>query len=87
MRYRLRSIPRSDGRTSVVLTREPASPADPLVLHVCPTARQAVERIMDHALQLVRKHEERFVQYEGHYLIRADLSCSASATVEVEDEG
>lgn len=43
----LRTVPRDDGRTSVVLTRNPGDPRDPEVVNVFPTSRGAVRWLID----------------------------------------
>ena len=43
----LRTLPRSDGSTSVVLTRDPADDRDPEVVNVFPTSHAAVRWALD----------------------------------------
>ena len=63
----LRTLPRDNGQTSVVLTRVPTHPDDPEVLMVAATDREAMTWILDQVPRLILQAGEDFRSYDGRY--------------------
>lgn len=80
----LRTLPRSSGETSVVLTRTPSHPDDPEVVGVFVTSRAACHWIMDEVTRLVRKAGQRLVGSDNRYVLRADRPSSGVVRLELD---
>lgn len=84
----LRTLPRDDGRVSVVATREPAEPADPEVLGIEPTAVEALARLRSTVLELTECLGDRVVCLVTRYRVYRNgdqASGKAVLTLELND--
>lgn len=70
----LRTLPRDDGQTSVILTRVPSHPDDPEVLMVTESDREAINWILEQVPRLVLQAGEDFRSYDGRYHMTSDKS-------------
>lgn len=85
----LRTIPRSDGRCSVVATREPSCPQDPEVLGIEGSCVGALSRLRTTVLLLTEQLGGRMVSLSTRYHIgRGDDRANGTAVLVMElDEG
>lgn len=82
----LRTIPRSNRQTSVVLTRAPSSPLDPEVMGQFVTSRAAVAWMLDMLQRIKLKAGDAMKGFEGRYNVRTDGPSSATIRIELELE-
>lgn len=82
----LRTLPRSSGETSVVLTRAPSDPRDPEVVGVFVTSRAAVHWMLEAVCRIGRKAGDRLRGYESRYSMREDGPSSGTVKLELRLE-
>lgn len=80
----LRTLPRSDGRTSVVLTREPSHPDDPEVLDVFDSSKEAVRFLLSSITRVTQQAGSGLVGYDQHTVVRREGMCSLRIRLELE---
>ena len=80
----LRTVPRSDGSTSVVLTRAPADARDPEVVTAFPLSRQAVEWILIMVSRISQQAGDRLQGYESRYHVRSNGPCSGTVRLHLD---
>jgi len=80
----LRTLPRDNGETSVVLTRVPGDPRDPEVVGVFVTSRAALEWLINMGTSIGRKAGDRLRRSTARYDIRSDAPSSGTLTLDLE---
>jgi len=80
----LRTLPRDDGGTSVILTRDPSDPRDPEVVNVFGSSRKAVEWMLNTTCRIVAEAEDRCLGYESRYRVRAAGECTGFVRLTLE---
>lgn len=84
MQITLRTLPRDDGQTSVILTRSPGDPRDPEVVNVFPTSRSAVFWLAKMALRIKDWAGARYQGGGLQYALPEMGKCSARFRAEIE---
>lgn len=80
----LRTLPRSSGETSVVLTRSPGDPRDPEVVGVFVTSRAAIQWMLDMVIRIGKQADGRLVGYESRYNVREDGPSSGTVKLDLD---
>lgn len=84
LRLTLRTVPRSDGQTSVVLTRDPASPDDPEVLGVFKTAKAAMTSVLQSWAAIAKQSGRSIRTCEHRSRVDSDGDCSVTVSMILE---
>jgi len=82
----LRTLPRSSGETSVVLTRIPSDERDPEVVNVFESSRKAIEWMLATTCRIIAKAGDKAHGYETRYKVVKSGECTGFARLELDLE-
>ncbi len=84
MNITLRTLPRSSGEFSVVLTRSPGDPRDPEVVGVFKSSRVALIWLMEQVAKITRQAGPKFVRAQSRTDVVEDGVSSGTVTLTLD---